>query len=166
MSGGATDLLRMLGSQATPGVAPIAAAKSGPFAAGALDFAKLLSQAQAGQLASGREVSIAKNANVSLTPEQLQRLSAAADQAESQGATRAVVMMDGMALKLDVGMREITGSVDLKSGGVLTGIDSLIEVPAANGAATQPASPSRLSAGFDNASLLSILSKRDGTRAA
>jgi len=149
------DLLRMLSAQAVPGLAPVAPSHTP--AAGSLDFASLLSQAKAGQLASGREVSIARNAGVNLSDDQIKRLSVAADMAESQGATRALVHIDGMTLKLDVGMREVTGSVDLKSSNVLTGIDAVIDVP---GETKDKSQPANLPASLDNASLLGILAKR------
>jgi hypothetical protein len=146
------DLLRLLSAQATPGVAPgPSAAESG----GALDFAKMLDQARAGQLRSGREVSIAKGAGVQLSDDQLKRISAAADIAEAQGATRALIMIDGIAMKLDVSMRQITGSVDLKSQGVLTGIDAVIHVPD-----IAEATPGRAPKPIENSSLLDILSRQ------
>jgi hypothetical protein len=154
MTSTGTDLLRLLGAQAVPGLAPVSQANAS--APGSLDFAKILSQAKAGQLSSGREVTIARSAGVNLSDDQMKRLSAAADLAESQGATRALVMIDGMTLKLDVAMREVTGSVNLKASGVLTGIDAVIDVP---GEAGQKAQPTTLPASFNNSSLLSILAK-------
>jgi hypothetical protein len=150
-----TDLLRMLSAQAVPGLAPVAAGS--PSASGTLDFATLLSQARAGQIASGREVTIARNVGVNLTDDQVKRLSVAADLAESQGATRALVHIDGMTLKLDVSMREVTGAVNLKASNVLTGIDAVIDVP---GDAKDKAHIPALPASLDNSSLLSILAKR------
>lgn len=159
MNATGTDLLRLLSSQATPGVAPGATGPSAP--TGALDFAKLLNQAKTGQLASGREVSIAKGANVQLSEDQIKRISAAADLAESQGATRALVMMDGMAIKLDVSMRQVTGTVDMKAQGVQTGIDAVVQVPDAAGSAAIPMPGSK---GFDNTALLNLLSKQSTVR--
>jgi hypothetical protein len=154
-----TDLLRLLGGQAVPGLAS-APAQAHP--SGSLDFARLLEQAKAGALASGREVTMARNAGVTLSDEQMKRLSAAADLAESQGATRALVMMDGLALKLDIGMREITGVVDLKRSACLTGIDAVIQVP---GGQPDKAQPPRLSAALNNSSLLSVLAQRSNPAA-
>lgn len=153
MNATATDLLRLLSAQATPGVAPggTAAPTTG------LDFAKLLSQAKAGQLSSGREVSIAKGCPVELTDDQIKRISAAADIAESQGATRALVMIDGMAIKLDVSMRQVTGSVDMKTQGVMTGIDAVIQVP---DAASAVGSPTTATKPIDNSTILDFLSKQ------
>jgi hypothetical protein len=119
------------------------------------DFASLLQLARQGQVTSDRPVSIANGANVKLSPDQMQRLAVAADRAESQGATRALVMIDGMAVKLDVSMRQVTGLADLSKPGVMTGIDCLVTTasPDPNAAAAVPlprapglASPSLLRA--------------------
>lgn len=155
MTSTGTDLLRMLSAQAVPGLAPVA--PNAPKPAGSLDFASLLNQAKAGQLASGREVTVASGAGVNLTDDQIKRISVAADLAESQGATRALVHIDGMTIKLDVGMREVTGAVDMKSSTVLTGIDAVIDVP---GESKEKQQAPKLPASLDNSSLLSILAKR------
>ncbi len=147
------DLLRLLSTQATPGIAP--GSPSAP--TGSLDFAKMLEQARAGHLASGRAVTIAQGANLQLSDDQIKRISAAADIAEAQGATRALVMIDGMAIKLDVSMRQITGAVDMKSQGVLTGIDAVVQVPDVTGAAGAPGPAPK---SIDNSTLLNILSKQ------
>lgn len=159
MSTLSSDLLRLLGSQAVPGVAPGSSAAS-PANSGGIDFATLLHQAQAGKLASGREVTIGRSAGVKLSDDQIKRISAAADLAESQGATRALVMIDGMAIKLDVSMREVTGMVDLKKTGVLTGIDAVVEVPSSEGASAASTS----SAEAAGSSLLKALASRVSAR--
>lgn len=135
MSTTAADLLRLLESTATPQVRPGNA--GAPLAAGS-DFASMLTKAQSGQLSSGRQVTLSPKANVSLTPDQLMRLSVAADQAEAQGATRALVFMDGMALHVNLTTRECSGQVDLSSGGVLTDVDAVVGVPSAGGGKTAP----------------------------
>ena len=140
------ELLRMLGSVATPAQAQAGAKPSG------LDFASLLKQAS--QSGSGIPITIGKSAGVKLTGEQLSRIGAAADLAESQGATRALVLIDGKALKLDVAVRQITGQAELASGGVLTGIDSVVSVPSDGKAAAAVPLPR---AGFASPSLLRLL---------
>lgn len=158
MTSTSPDLLGLLASRAMPGLAPGTA--SAPPAAAGLDFGKMLLDAESGKLHSGREVTIAKGAGLKLSDDQVKRISAAADIAESQGATRALVMIDGMAVKLDVGMREVTGAIDLKQAGVLTGIDAVVDVPPTGGAtaAQDPASEAAL--------LLKKLSGRGTPRAA
>jgi hypothetical protein len=95
-------------------------------------FAALLEQARAGEIASRREV--VDTANLKLLPDQLQRLAIAADRAEAQGATRALILMDGRAFHVDITMREITAEVDLNNPSILTGIDALVNVPPVGGA--------------------------------
>lgn len=125
------DLLKLLGGLAAPGAAT-SAVGSGASSTG-IDFAALLQRASTGEAVSGRPVSIAKGAGVELTQDQLVRLAAAADKAEAQGATRALVMIDGKALTIDVAVRQVTGAADLGSG-VLTGIDAVVSVPGADAA--------------------------------
>lgn len=124
------------------------------------DFDSLLTKARGGQLASGREVTVAKGAGVRLSPDQLARISIAADKAEAQGATRALVTIDGHSFKLDITARQITGAVDLTQGGVLTGIDAVLRIPSDKAAATDPRTLPlpRTGAGMGNASLLRALS--------
>jgi len=160
MTGPGSDLLRMLGSGVTPGVersgagAPAARATGAPGA----DFSALLEQAKAGTLSSGRTVKIARGAGVSLSEDQIARVSAAADRAESQGATNALIMIDGLALKVDLTMREITGQADLTGGGVLTGFDAVVSAPKAGRNPAAAPLPSA-GAGWGNASLLESMSK-------
>jgi hypothetical protein len=93
------------------------------------DFASLLRQAREGEVSSGRPVTLARGAGVNLSADQLQRLAAAADRAEAEGATRALVMIDGQALRLDVTTREVTGAADLSRPGVMSGIDAVVTLP-------------------------------------
>jgi hypothetical protein len=154
-----SDLLRMLGFGSTPGVERSSGGAAGREGrvAGA-DFGTLLEQARAGSLSSGRTVTIGRGAGVSLSDEQIARVSAAADRAESQGATSALVMIDGMALKLDLTMREVTGKVNMEGGGVLTGVDAVVSVPGPKGKPEAIPLP-QPGAGWGNASLLGALSK-------
>lgn len=149
MSAAPIALLKLLAAAAGHVARP-----SSPVAPGQ-GFDALLKKAESGALESGLAVRLSKSAGVSLSDEQLQRISAAADRAEAQGATRALVMIDGMVLKLDVGVREITGRASLSDGAILTGIDSVIAVPSAAGAP----SPEGASADL-NRSLLSGLAAR------
>ncbi|MEX2219888.1 MAG: hypothetical protein WD749_14140 [Phycisphaerales bacterium] len=140
--------------------------------AGGADFKALLEQARKGELASGREVTLASGCGVTLTDSQLQRLAAAADRAEAQGVGRAIVLIDGMAIRLDVSIREVTGAADLSAGGVLTDIDAVIGVPpdtgagAATGAAGSPSVLPLPAGPIGSASLLRALASRAPSRAA
>jgi len=156
----AAQLLRRLGSGATPGVElPAAAARlaEGP------SFDGLLAKAQGGTLSSGVPVRVAREAGVEFTPEQFARLAEAADRAEAEGASRAVVLMDGGAFALDVGLRTITGRADLSSTRVLAGVDAVVTVAPVGGAGgsavtSTPRGPS--GAGL-NKSLIELLGRDD-----
>ena len=89
-------------------------------------FDELLASAKAGRLASGRDVSAAYEGEP-LTTEQFQRLAIAADRAESSGAQRAVLLIDGRALTLDVATRTI--SSELTASSAMQKIDTAIYVP-------------------------------------
>ncbi len=70
-------------------------------------------------------VEIGRGVEVELTQEQMARIAEAADRAEAEGASSAVVMIDGMALELDVMLRTIRSVVDQESG-LKTGIDAVV----------------------------------------
>jgi hypothetical protein len=148
------SLLKLL-SPAAPGPAGLP-----PERVEGADFATLLTQARAGEVASGLPV---KNAarGLELSEDQLRRLALAADRAEAQGATRALVLIDGLTLKLDITMREITGSADLKSGNILTGIDAVINMQSPGAEPPQVLPLPRNSAGLGNASLLKLLAEQE-----
>lgn len=136
------QLLQSLGSVVRPDCA--ACAPNAPSVEG-LDFASLLSKADAGALSSGRSIKLGKNANVSLTDAQLQRLAKAADTAEASGAKRLLALIDGQGVVIDLASRTVEGSLGATSaagvGGVLTGIDAAIVVPPDGGDAAAPGAP-------------------------
>jgi hypothetical protein len=162
-----TELMRLMsGGPARAGAAP-----AGGAGAGATDFAAMLRRAREGELSSGREVTVARTARVDLTPEQLRAISAAADRAEAQGATRALVMIDGQTVRLNITDRQVTGAVDLKSPAVLTGIDAVISIPGEAGRAQPGGDPARVlplpGRGIGSPSLLKALQEdRGGEEAA
>lgn len=141
MSSFPADLLRVLGGSASA----TRARPDGPIGPPSADetarsgtFAQLLEAARSGRFSGGPPVTIHPSSGVSLTPDQLQRLTVATDMAQAAGATRALVRLDGMSLLLDVGVRSVTASVSLAPGEVLTGIDALVEVPAAGDPKVEP----------------------------
>ncbi len=89
-------------------------------------FDELLASAKAGRLASGRAISTAHEGEP-ISPQQLQRLAIAADRAESSGAQRAVLLLDGRALLLDVATRTV--SMELSASSALEKIDTALYVP-------------------------------------
>ncbi len=91
-------------------------------------FDELLAAAQAGRMASGRSVSAALESGEAMSPGQLERLAAAADVAEASGAQRALLLMDGRALVLDVPTRFIGGELSMSSRSAT--LDTAVYVPA------------------------------------
>lgn len=144
----AIELLRTLGL----GSRPVSGGATAPVAG--MSFSDLLSKATEGEFSTGLEVTLASGANVELSGEQLQRLAKVADSAEAQGASRVLVLMDGQALTMDVGVRQITGTADMNS--VVTGIDAVVAAPGSGVNAGQAViGPPRAS--MTNASLLDAL---------
>ena len=137
----AQTLLRTLAGKSTGASALHSATRTAATSAagglGGLDFAKLLQAARAGGVSSGIRVSLARDAKTELTPEQLTRLGAAADQAEAHGISRGLFLIDGKLIKMDVGLRAVLGEVSPNEAGVLTDIDGVINVPLAGEAGSQ-----------------------------
>lgn len=127
-----------------------------------VDFSAMLDQARRGELRTGLDVAIAPALDLTLTPEQSAALSAAADKAESQGATQSLVLMDDMALVLDVTARQIVDLADLSQPGVLTGIDSVIRASSTN--AQESSSPTQKDSSVSGSSLLDALARIDRRR--
>lgn len=153
----ATDMLRALGGN------QLSAGATTMGASGSIDFAQLLAQARAGEIASGLAVRVAPGAGVELSGEQLGRLNAAADLAEAHGAARAAFMIDGKVVAMDVATRTVTGAITAHETGVVQGIDAIVTVADkdAKGAAGVIEPPSALGATQPmNASLLDALARR------
>lgn len=132
------------------------AAGSPALRGGAVDFARLLEQAQAAELESGRQVTVARGVDVSLCEDQLGRIAAAADRAEAAGAITAAVLIDGEALVMDVAARTITGRVDMGAGEAFYGVDTIVSAPA-HAEASVAGPPAAL---HMNPTLLEALQKR------
>jgi hypothetical protein len=90
-------------------------------------------------------VKVAEGSGVSLTQEQLSRLQSAADAADAAGAHKALVLIDGVALEMDVQSRTIVSKIDPSAAGVRAGFDAVLTVPGegltAAGTIGPPASP-------------------------
>ncbi len=93
-------------------------------------FDELLGKARAGEIASGVPIRVTKESGVTLNDSQRARLAVAADKAEAEGVGRAVVLIDGQVLSLDVPTRTITGAVDPGKTQVQAGHDAVITVAA------------------------------------
>lgn len=146
---------RGAGSDAPAGVNP-----------SSLDFEAMLRRVKAEGFQSGLGVSIAPEAGVELSDEQMQRVAAATDLAQAHGASRALVSIDGLNLVVDVNVRRIAAKVDLQPGLPLTGIDAVVKVPdsgagvaAGGGKPAAIGSPLSSSLPLTNPSLLAALSR-------
>lgn len=145
----AADMLRSLAgthSVGRTGTRPTNVASNSQNLQGA-DFGALLEQARSGQVESGVPIRVPKHLGLQLDQSQSDRLMKAMDQADMQGAGRALVLMDGMALTMDVGTRTVTGVVDAKSPGVLDGIDTVVVASQDPNAKTDATKDSGLVAG-------------------
>ncbi|MCU0689028.1 MAG: hypothetical protein MUE97_04725 [Phycisphaerales bacterium] len=134
------QLLSRLAGASSPGGGGLAASRQAhatdPFAALLAGAKRLavggndsMSVDPAGQIASERPVSIDASVagSVSLSPQQQVRLSGAIDQAEAAGISSALVLIDGMAMVVDVGARQISRVLGDEPG-VLDGIDGVVTV--------------------------------------
>jgi hypothetical protein len=156
------ELLRSLGAGIRPGEAGAVGAPGRAMTPAELanaPFARLLERARSEE-PSGKPVRVMAESGVRLSDEQMQRLSQAADRAEREGATRAVVLIDGAALMLDVGVRTITGVVD-QSKGAITGIDAVIRAPEAVKSNVGVPGVCMPGASRENASLMRALAERE-----
>ncbi len=156
----AQTLLRTLAGKSTGGATLNGAARASASSVGGLDFAKLLQAARSGEVASGIKVTVARDTKTELTPDQLSRLSTAADQAEAHGVSRGLFLIDGKLIKMDVGLRAVLGEVSHSEAGVLTDIDGVVNVPQFGGtphSATQPTLTNSSLNTITNASLLKLL---------
>lgn len=119
-------LLKLLGS----GVRPVDGASDARPSADLTQasFGALLDRARAGELGGGRPVAMAPEIGqrLTLTPEQSARLSSAVDRAELSGVRRALVLMDGMELVVEVADRVVVAEGGLASGEPLAAIDGVI----------------------------------------
>ena len=159
--GGAKDLLRALGTNASPGIAQPSTASG----AAATSFADALSSARAGKLASGRTVEVDPASGVNLSKSEVEALSRAADRAEANGATSALVLLGERAFKVDVPTRRVTGEVSLSDGSAVTGIDTVLRADGEGAVTTEEkltSSFSRLAGQMANAGLRRALGEIGG----
>jgi hypothetical protein len=122
-----------------PAVRPVAAPAGRTDANAPLEqqsFDELLSLVSHGRVHSGRAVRVADDAALSepLTDEQVQRLAAAADRAEAAGARRAVMLIDGRGVVMDVPQRTISTELT-SSDRSITRIDAAVYVAGEDDAA-------------------------------
>ncbi len=146
-------LLRRLGA-VSRGVAPQAASTA---PVGGVSFESLLEHARAGRVETGRDVHMGDGVRVALSDAQMRRVSAAVDAAEASGAVRALVLVDGHALTIDVGARTIVGCCDASSAGVISGVDAVVTTGAGDQQADISTAPVSLGRLPTNAGLARVL---------
>lgn len=123
---------------------------------GSASFSDLLQRAKGVQ--THRPVSVGRDISVELSAEQLARVAKAVDQAEAAGAVRALVMLDGKPLTVDVQMRQI---IEADERDVLTNIDTVVFASAGKAGASAELGPPAAPMTDLNASLVKTLARHD-----
>ena len=127
MSPSSIQLLR----QVDPPVRPTFGAPPASVGAAPLEqqnFAQLLSAVSQGQVRSGRQVDVACELHPPLAAKDMERLAAAGDMAEASGSRRALMMIDGRGLVMDVASRTIVGELSASESARMFGVDSTMYV--------------------------------------
>ncbi len=133
---------------------------SRPFDVGSASFGDLLARARGGGgIQTHRPVTFGREVTSDLSAEQLARVAAATDQAEASGAVKALVLIDGQALTIDVLNRQIVGTMSASAPGVLTGIDTMVIAPGATGESASGVGPPTPSMAELNPSLVRALAR-------
>jgi hypothetical protein len=122
------ELLRSLG--ASPTLNKIRSDAMAPGAPQGFSFEQMLDQARSGGVSSGISVKVAKGLDIKLNADQLARAAAAADVAEANGASRAMVILDGRAYRMDVGTRTIIGEASGTEAAAMADVDAVVTAPA------------------------------------
>jgi hypothetical protein len=153
------QLLRQLEPAVRPGSAPAAPARTVPSVERA-DFGELLSLVSKGTIHSGRPAAVAPGAAIAppLQPAQLDRIAAAADLLEAAGAKRALLLVDGRGLVLDVESRHITSELSASSPPEVVAIDAAVSVAGEDEDVTgEPSAPPALARGIMPATVARLL---------
>src|SRR6267142_1940354 len=101
-----TQLLKRLNPAVRPGMAgPSNSSAHKPIEQQSFD--QLLRLASRGSICSGRQIEVGCELQPPLEAGQLERLASAADQAQAEGSSKALMLVDGRALILDVASRRI-----------------------------------------------------------
>lgn len=136
----ASQLLRQLEPAVRPNVAaPRQVSGARPLESSS--FEQLLAAAAAGTVSSERAIEVGFDVSPPLDATQLERMAAAADQAQAAGAERAVMLIDGRAFVLDVESRTLVSEMTGGSAERLAVIDTAIIVPDENELGSQILGP-------------------------
>jgi hypothetical protein len=101
---------------------------TGPTSLEQAGFADLLQLVARGQVASGRAVTVGFEPASPLSEEQMLRLASAADLAETHGARRSLMLIDGRGLVLDVPGRTLTDELGAGPPGAVAQVDAAVWV--------------------------------------
>jgi len=104
-------------------------------------FDELLTLVSSGEIRSDRPLLVAADAGLTdaLDDGQLARLRAATDLAQSSGASRAVMLLDGRGLVIDVAERQVTSELSSGRPEALVDVDAAVHVAAEGKVAASPA---------------------------
>jgi hypothetical protein len=157
------ELLKALGGLS--GTRQAQSAATGRPVGGGGAFDDILEQARAGEVTTDMQVRIAKGLDLKLSPDQLRRASAAADVAEANGASRAMILLDGRAYRLDVATRTIIGEAQSARSASMSDVDAVVNAPASDDElAARPVTispPSSTPVNLANATLRQMLETPD-----
>lgn len=128
MTVNASQLLKRLEPAVRPAAAPLERG-SARHPLETQSFDQLLSLASRGALTSGRQVEVGFEARPPLEAAQLERLAAAADQAQAAGARNPLMLIDGRAFVMDVAQRRLTCEVSGASNPGVISVDAAFSVP-------------------------------------
>jgi len=128
MSLNSAQLLKQLEPAVRPALAPASSARQNA-ALETQSFERLLSLASQGAIHSGRQIDVQCEAVPPLAASQLERLAAAADQAQAAGAKHALMLIDGRGFVLDVQNRALTAELSNDPASRLANIDAAMFVP-------------------------------------
>src|SRR5436853_1681759 len=107
------QLLKQLEPAVRPAIAPPGGVRPNA-ALESQSFDHLLSLASKGAIRSGRQIDVQCEVVPPLAASQLERLAAAADQAQASGAKHALMLIDGRGFVLDVHNRTLTAELSNK----------------------------------------------------
>ena len=126
------ELLRALGGASASAAVERATSKGTTGAASSpSDFQAMLERAQAGTFQSGLPVSVANGSGVELTDSQLSRLGTVIDRLHANGASHAMVEIDGRFVIVDVITRQVRSEFRPGDGESIQGIDAVVSAPPA-----------------------------------
>ena len=128
MTAPSLQLLKRLEPAVRPGISPPSFGVKAHAALETQSFDQLLAMARKGDIHSGRQIQLSFEPATPLQSSQLERLADAADQAESAGLARALMMIDGRAFVLDVKNRTLTTEIPIDSANLVQNLDGAVFV--------------------------------------